>query len=230
MNPILDPPGGPPGSPPGSFAGSPAPPARGRGGGRGLARRRRRARRARPRRGLDGHAAGAARALAAVAAHRDEPRRREQAADGPVLGLELHALYNDAYAAILAERHPRALGRPARELWPELWHRGEPQLLAVLRLGEAVFHEELRFTLERHGRREEAFFSIAETPVRVEDGSIGGVLLALQETTAARERAPALARERGAVPGGDRELARRHQPVRSRDGAVRPHEPGAGLR
>ena len=118
-------------------------------------------------------------------------------------GLELYVLYNDAYAAILADRHPRVLGRPARELLPELWHRSEPRLSAVLRLGEAVFHEDLRFVLERRGRQEEAFFTVAETPVRVEDGSIGGVLLALQETTATRERARLLreseARFRGVI-------------------------------
>jgi PAS domain S-box-containing protein len=118
-------------------------------------------------------------------------------------GLELYVLYNDAYAAILADRHPLALGRPARELWPELWHRSEPRMSAVLRLGEAVFHEDLRFVLERRGRQEEAFFTVAETPVRVEDGSIGGVLLALQETTATHERARLLreseARFRGVI-------------------------------
>ena len=203
MNPILDPSCGPPGSPPGSFAGSLAPTVGAEAGA--------------PDWLVGGGALGALVRAADWAGTPLGPRERWpqslRTATSLVMesklpmalfwGLELHALYNDAYAAILAERHPHALGRPARELWPELWHRGEPQLLAVLRQGEAVFHEELRFTLERHGRQEEACFSIAETPVRVEDGSIGGVLLALQETTAMRERARLLreseARFRGVI-------------------------------
>jgi hypothetical protein len=34
---------------------------------------------------------------------------------------ELIALYNDAYRPALASKHPWALGRPAREVWGEVW-------------------------------------------------------------------------------------------------------------
>ena len=36
-------------------------------------------------------------------------------------GEEFVALYNDAYAPTIGDKHPRALGRPARENWGELW-------------------------------------------------------------------------------------------------------------
>ena len=40
-------------------------------------------------------------------------------------GDELSFLYNDAYASMtLGAKHPWALGRPAREVWAEIW----PQL------------------------------------------------------------------------------------------------------
>ena len=36
-------------------------------------------------------------------------------------GPEFVALYNDAYAPTIGQKHPMALGRPARENWAELW-------------------------------------------------------------------------------------------------------------
>src|SRR3712207_3007899 len=37
-----------------------------------------------------------------------------------VWGPERAMLYNDAYAPILAARHPGALGRPFAQVWPDL--------------------------------------------------------------------------------------------------------------
>ena len=36
-------------------------------------------------------------------------------------GPHLCALYNEAYAPTIGDKHPHALGRPAREGWAELW-------------------------------------------------------------------------------------------------------------
>lgn len=36
-------------------------------------------------------------------------------------GRDFRLLYNDAYAAVLAQRHPAALGRPFEEVWSEVW-------------------------------------------------------------------------------------------------------------
>src|SRR5688572_8563145 len=36
-------------------------------------------------------------------------------------GRELINLYNDAYAPILGQRHPHALGRPATQVWADVW-------------------------------------------------------------------------------------------------------------
>ena len=51
-------------------------------------------------------------------------------------GPEFIALYNDAYAPTIGDKHPRALGRPARENWAELWDDLEPLLRRVLETGE----------------------------------------------------------------------------------------------
>src|SRR5436190_24371859 len=36
-------------------------------------------------------------------------------------GPELIKIYNDGYRPILGHKHPWAIGRPAREVWPEIW-------------------------------------------------------------------------------------------------------------
>jgi hypothetical protein len=54
-------------------------------------------------------------------------------------GPRFVALYNEAYAPTIGEKHPRALGRPAQESWTELWDDLEPLLRCVLDTGETVF-------------------------------------------------------------------------------------------
>ena len=46
-------------------------------------------------------------------------------------GPHLINLYNDAYGPILGRRHPDALGRPAREIWSEIWPVVGPQAEAL---------------------------------------------------------------------------------------------------
>jgi len=48
-------------------------------------------------------------------------------------GPQLVMLYNDAYAAIVGGKHPRALGSPGREVWPEIWDTIGPMLGRVIR-------------------------------------------------------------------------------------------------
>ena len=49
-------------------------------------------------------------------------------------GPDLHLFYNDAWIPVAAERHPWALGRPAREVWSDIWEVvGPPQRGAITR-------------------------------------------------------------------------------------------------
>src|SRR5215471_14759925 len=91
-------------------------------------------------------------------------------------GPEFVALYNDAYAPTIGEKHPRALGRPARENWAELWDDLEPLLRRVLDTGETVFAKDRPFYIERHGFPENVYFDISYSPVWDEAGKVGGVL------------------------------------------------------
>jgi PAS domain S-box-containing protein len=113
-------------------------------------------------------------------------------------GADFVALYNDAYASTIGDKHPRALGKPARENWAELWDDLEPLLRRVLETGETVFAKDRPFYIERHGYPENVYFDISYSPVRDEAGGVGGVLCIVSETTervAAQERQRLLLRE-----------------------------------
>lgn len=97
-------------------------------------------------------------------------------------GPQFVALYNDAYAPTIGNKHPHALGRPAQEYWTELWDDLEP-LLQRARSGETVFAEDRPFKIERHGYLEEVFFNISYSPVRDAEGEVAGVFCIVAETT-----------------------------------------------
>ena len=98
-------------------------------------------------------------------------------------GVDYTAFYNSDYAPTIGDKHPRALGRPARENWAELWDDLGPLLDKVRIKGETVTAADRSFHIERNGFGEEFFFDISYSPVRELDGSIGGVLCIVNETT-----------------------------------------------
>ncbi|HVH41869.1 MAG TPA: histidine kinase dimerization/phospho-acceptor domain-containing protein, partial [Labilithrix sp.] len=100
-------------------------------------------------------------------------------------GPEFIYLYNDAYAAVIGDRHPRAFGRPAREVWPNSnWEETErPLLERCVALGESTREEDLCTFFDRHGYIEESYFDFSMDPIRAESGAIGGVFEVCIETT-----------------------------------------------
>lgn len=97
-------------------------------------------------------------------------------------GPELRLLYNDAWAAIPGPRHPWALGRPAREVWSDIWHVLEGQFAEVLAgRGFATYDQPL--PMQRYGAIEETFWNYSFTPIRGEQGRVVGVLNSGNETT-----------------------------------------------
>jgi len=99
-------------------------------------------------------------------------------------GPEYVALYNDAYAPSIGDKHPRALGRPARENWSELWADLEPLLRGVRETGETFFAKDRPFYIERSGGiGETVYFDVSYSLVREADGSPGGIFCIVSETT-----------------------------------------------
>jgi len=101
-------------------------------------------------------------------------------------GEDLVMVYNDAYARILGDKHPGALGRPAGQVWREIWPVVGP-LLAEAQRGQGVYQEDVPLPMNRHGFLEETYFTFFYSPVRQGDSGEpeppAGVLCTCIETT-----------------------------------------------
>ncbi|MBE3637450.1 sensor histidine kinase [Mangrovicoccus algicola] len=98
-------------------------------------------------------------------------------------GPELRLLYNDAWAPIPAERHPWALGRPAAEVWHDIWEVVGPQFARVLETGEGISTYDQMLPMERGGIVQETYWNYSFTAIRGEDNRIAGIFNQGNETT-----------------------------------------------
>ncbi|ODN69311.1 Blue-light-activated protein [Methylobrevis pamukkalensis] len=99
-------------------------------------------------------------------------------------GADLRLLYNDAWAPIAGEKHPWALGRPAREVWADIWHVIEPQLTAVMTTGEGFSVTDQLLPMKRGGRIQNTHWDYSFAPVFSNDGKVLGIFNQGNETTA----------------------------------------------
>ncbi len=98
-------------------------------------------------------------------------------------GSELRLLYNDAWAAIPAERHPWALARPGGEVWAEIWDVVGPQMQAVLASGRGFSTYNQLLGMHRGGRQRDTWWNYSFTPIRGDDGRVLGILNEGREVT-----------------------------------------------
>ena len=94
---------------------------------------------------------------------------------GVFFGADFRLIYNDAYAAMLADRHPWALGRPGSEVWTDAWHVIGPQFVEVVATGRGFSSDSQRFDLIRNGKAEETYFQYSFNPLRDETGRVKGI-------------------------------------------------------
>ena len=117
-------------------------------------------------------------------------------------GPELVQIYNDRHREVMGDKHPAGLGQPTRACWPEVWAFNAPLYEGVVQRGEAFTFTDQPLVIQRHGRPEEAFFTLGFSPVPDDGGGAGGVLVTVAETTAqvrardAREQEREAERER----------------------------------
>lgn len=100
-------------------------------------------------------------------------------------GPELRLLYNDAWAPIPGERHPGALGRPAREVWSDIWPVVGPQFEQVLATGEGISAFEQMLPMVREGVEQESWWTYSFSPIRDENGRVVGIFNQGHEITKA---------------------------------------------
>lgn len=117
-------------------------------------------------------------------------------------GPDLVQIYNDAFAPILSDRHPAALGQRGRELWQDVWPVVGHQLEAVMKEGRDFLQEQALVPIQRNGVLADAYFDYSYSPAFNADGTIAGIVVICQDVTSQviatreRERAEAALRLR----------------------------------
>jgi PAS domain S-box-containing protein len=99
-------------------------------------------------------------------------------------GPDLTMVYNDGYRTLLGRsKHPDALGRPVRQVWPEVWDVIGPMFDGVLGGGPATWVEDELLVVDRFGFLEEAYFTWSYGAIHDADGHVVGILNVAVETT-----------------------------------------------
>jgi len=103
-------------------------------------------------------------------------------------------IYNDAYAEVIGAKHPAAMGRPAAEVFGDLWQT--PGVGGVIddvyRSGQSFLEAEAQVSVPRGGQVEQASFTRGHSVVRDKHGSVVGVLTVAAETTQVTRRLQSL--------------------------------------
>ncbi|WP_346533981.1 ATP-binding protein [Micromonospora sp. DPT] len=98
-------------------------------------------------------------------------------------GEQFTQLYNDAYSALIGDKHPGALGDDVRTTLAEGWDVLAPLIDDAMATGVASWVPALQLLLDRSGYREEAYFSVSHAPARDDDGRTAGVFTVCSEVT-----------------------------------------------
>ena len=91
-------------------------------------------------------------------------------------------IYNDAYSVFAGGRHPRLLGSPVLEGWPEVADFNRRVMEVGLSGGTLSFRDQ-HLVLHRHGRPEDVWMDLSYSPIHDESGTPRGVLAIVAETT-----------------------------------------------
>jgi len=122
-------------------------------------------------------------------------------------GPELTFFCNDAYRRdTLGRKYPWALGRPASEVWAEIWPDIGPRIAKVLTTGTSTWDEALLLFLNRSGYLEESYHTFSYSALRDDDGQVVGMLCVVSEDTerVIGERRMATLRDLGSDPSATR--------------------------
>ncbi|WP_264538528.1 PAS domain-containing protein [Flavobacterium sp. N1736] len=107
-------------------------------------------------------------------------------------GTEYTQLYNDSFRPILGlNKHPQALGISSKETFSEIWDTIGPMFGDVMK-GKPVSFPDFMVPLNRNGFVEECYFDFSYSPIKIENGEVGGVLVTVIETTEKKKTAEAL--------------------------------------
>jgi PAS domain S-box-containing protein len=97
-------------------------------------------------------------------------------------GPDLILIYNDSYSSIPGRRHPDALGRPARDVFREVWHLVGPVLQTAFATGEPFVFDKRRVPVETDDGMREFYLHCTYSPI-YENGKVAGLLGLFHDVT-----------------------------------------------
>ncbi|MGH9097072.1 MAG: GAF domain-containing protein, partial [Acidimicrobiales bacterium] len=99
-------------------------------------------------------------------------------------GPELTFFCNNAYRRnTLGNKYPWALGKPASDVWAEVWGDVGPLVEQAMSSGTATWDEGMLLFLERNGYEEETYHTLSYSPLTDDEAGIVGVLCVVNEVT-----------------------------------------------
>jgi PAS domain S-box-containing protein len=98
-------------------------------------------------------------------------------------GPDFTYLYNDGYMPLIGIKHPAALGRPCREVFPEALHIVDILYDGIVRERKARFLVDLPSPVNRGNHLEDGYFTSSISPLPDDSGNVGGILATVLETT-----------------------------------------------
>lgn len=96
-------------------------------------------------------------------------------------GEQALQLYNDAYAHLIGDQHPAALGNSATASWKQDWSL-IADAWATARRGQAIQLHGVHLHIVGQGLAKETWLDLTFSPI-AQDGNIAGVLLCIRDTT-----------------------------------------------
>ncbi|MFJ6197734.1 SpoIIE family protein phosphatase [Micromonospora sp. NPDC092111] len=124
---------------------------------------------------------------------------------GLYYGDDFVMVYNQAYSELLGDRHPGALGRPAPEVFADLWHvPGVGEVIErAYRHGESFLQKESVLPVDRHlaATGDHAVFTRGHSPVRDSTGRVVAVLTVAAQTTQLTQQLQSLSDFAAALSG-----------------------------
>ena len=91
-------------------------------------------------------------------------------------------IYNDEYSAFAGGRHPKLLGSPVREGWPEVADFND-HVMRVGLAGGTLSYQDQELTLHRKGEPEQVWMNLDYSPILDDEGKPAAVLAIVVETS-----------------------------------------------
>ncbi|KFF04200.1 PAS domain-containing sensor histidine kinase [Flavobacterium reichenbachii] len=96
-------------------------------------------------------------------------------------GNDFTQIYNDAFRLILASpQQNEALGSSAKETFSEIWKIIEPKFTDAMK-GKSGSLDDFIISVDRNGDEEKSCYNFLYSPIKLENGEIGGVLITAVE-------------------------------------------------